>query len=355
MSDPRYQGYLARWYTYFNSDSYISKLAVSKVHITHTLTSIWTTFTFLNLLIPILSITRGKQIFQMLSKVTATSKPRVYRATAVSVILFNIVYILSMIISHIKGYPTVLECHPSTARHPCRIPPTATSYNYVLGILITKVVILPVAMLTELVVAAYIARVSLPADYRLTQLNKIFTLLVRVFVTWQLLVFIQITVGLITIPLLVLTFVSPAHVLLATGGIFLLFTLIVLVLATITLPNKRKFQLKGLLQSCCYTAEVLFIAVLVGSAFSTYYIIVKHGMNMDGVKGYIMSLIPTILISIFIWIIKSKYVGQRLNKKRKQIASEQKELPVKRRESLSTIDEMINLLSTSDSSDNEKD
>ena len=147
---------IARWYTYYNSDSYFSKLDLNKKIIIHTLTGLWATFTLLNLLIPIISITRGKQIFQKLTKITATSNPRVYRATALVMVLFNFIWSLSALVLHISGYPSLLNCLLITAIHPCRIPPTVTSYFYVLGMLITKAVVLPLALLTELVVAVYI-------------------------------------------------------------------------------------------------------------------------------------------------------------------------------------------------------
>ena len=48
-----------------------------------------------------------------------------------------------------------IRCYLSTATHPCNIPPTATFYKHVLDILITKAVLLPITILSELVMALY--------------------------------------------------------------------------------------------------------------------------------------------------------------------------------------------------------
>ena len=62
--------------------------------------------------------------------------------------------------------------------------------------------------------------------------------------------------------------------------------------------------------------ETLTMAALVCFVFIAYYVIVNDGMNMDGVKGYIISLLPTIPISIFAWVIKKKFLETRINNKK---------------------------------------
>ena len=119
----------------------------------HILTGIWITFAILNLLIPILSITRGKMISKGLAKVGEASSQRLHRASILVMILYNVLYTTATIIMHTEGHSTVLECHLRNLADKCRIPQTAISYAYVLGILNTKAVILPVALLVELIAA----------------------------------------------------------------------------------------------------------------------------------------------------------------------------------------------------------
>ena len=135
-----------------------------------------------------------------------------YRATIIAITLFNIVYMTVMTFSHIKGFPTVIRCHLITAIHSCEIPRTATSYSYIIDILVTKAVILPAAFMTELIVSIQITRVSMHEHAKVTKCNKYCSLFMKTIAIWQLLVFIQITVGLISIPLVMLTLISPARV-----------------------------------------------------------------------------------------------------------------------------------------------
>ena len=128
-------------------------------------------------------------------------------------------------------------------------------------------------MLIELVAAVCIAKIneSLVLNFMGKRIitQKLF---IKVIVIWQLLIFVQITVGLIRLPLLVLMFISPACVLLITGGIILLFTLLIFILMTIPFPTSCKYQPRRIMQSFLYTAETILIAALFISAYMTYYI-----------------------------------------------------------------------------------
>ena len=305
------------------------------------LTGIWITFAILNLFIPILSITRGKMVSKGLAKVGEASSQRLHRASILVMILYNVLYTTVTIIMHIKGHPTVLECHLRNLVDKCRIPQTAISYAYVLGILNTKAVILPVALLVELIAAVWFALVTYTeSSATVTDTIQKLTMLIKMIVIWQVLVFVQITVGLVGIPLAVLLFISPARVLLLCGGTIFLFILVIFILASIPFPNSCKCRPRHMMKSLLFMLETLFIAGLFIFASLTYYSIVKSGMNMDGVKGYTLSLIPTILISVSVWIIKIKYLKEV--KKRGSLRKPK----IKRENSLLTDEEMISLSTT---------
>ena len=349
-SDPRYHGYVARWYTYFNHDSYFSKLAVDNIHVANTLLSLWVTFTFLNLFIPIFFITRGKQIFQRLTRIFEASNQRVYRAVVLTIILFNVMYTLLMVILHFQGHPNVLSCL-HLKLDTCNIPQTATSFDYVAGILITKAVTLSIALLIELLAAMYIAKGS----FKITCSRALqFTYIMQVFMIWQLFVFVQITVGLISIPWLMLMLISPVYTLLVSGGIVLVGILISFILINIPIPRFQRTQCKEFLLSMTgfmAAVEMLIMVGLVCSAFLTYYEIVNDGMNMDGVKGYIISLVPTVPISIFVWVIKKKFLEERISNKKELTVNKEamNERLSKTNRSLPNEAEMTALLSESES------
>ena len=77
-----------------------------------------------------------------------------------------------------------------------------------------------------------------------------------------------------------------------------------------TIPLTKSYKSLSL-HSCISIIETLFITAVVLAAFYTYYTIVQEGMNLDGIKGYILPLAPTIPVSIFLWFIKKKYFGQQ--------------------------------------------
>ena len=215
-------------------------------------------------------------------------------------------YTVATLVIHKKGYPDVLQCYLEPS---CTIPQTTTSYKYIIGILITKAVLLPLSVIIELIVAVYIVDgykcKKMPARVRCV-------LFMRAFVVWQLLVFVQITLGLVSIPLFVLFFISPTQLLLISVAALLMFIMTTFVLTIIPYPNTSKIW--KLFPSCRVFIESILIVALIVLAFITYYVTVTDGMNLDGVKGYILTLIPTVPISVFIWIIKKKYLAGKVKK-----------------------------------------
>ena len=278
---------------------------------TQTLLSIWMTFIFLNLLIPILSITRGRKIVQTVREITTS---RAYNATVIVIAIFNSAYLMSMLIVHAKGLPTILNCYMSPQA--CNIPRTLTSYTYILGIFITKAVILSVAIVIELAAAFSIAKSTNTADGRPTKCCVI-KFVAKTLVIWHLFVFIQITVGLLSIPFIIFLFVSPTRVVLLGGLILLLCITVAYIIVTVPLPRRCKIRLNGLTSSMCIAAETFVIVALGLSACIAYYLTATYGLNMSGVKGYITSLIP-IVMSILIWYVKKRYFTKKFKKRSSQ-------------------------------------
>ena len=77
--------------------------------------------------------------------------------------------------------------------------------------------------------------------------------------------------------------------------------------------------------------------------FATYYSIVSYGANMNSIKGYILSLIPTVLISIFVWTIKRKFMNKTVKVRERKM----KTVLRQRKASLSTEEETIFMSDTS--------
>lgn len=345
--DSSYQGYIAKSYTYFSTDSYSNKLSLNKWKILLTERHLWITFIAINLLIPIVFISKGKQL------VTRDIKNHfTYRAAATILTTFNFLYTLvtlsTLCSPTTPGYPSVLDCFIGANRHSCIIPKGAIFYDVSIGILVTKVTILPIAVLVELIVAIYITkristcRSDLLPYYNVQKTKTACCFFMRVFTLWQVVISIQIIVGSASIPFLILLLVSPAQSILLTVELIVLIISISGCLLGIPLPTRCKFNVYSCMKLWFLYTETLLIMAVIFLTSTTYCLIVKEGISMGSVKGYILSMIPTIPISIFIWMIQES-IRKKRGKKKQLKRRELMTVLVQRKESISTEEETMDL------------
>ena len=351
--DSSYQGYIAKSYTYFSTDSYSNELSTNKWKILLTERLLWATFIAINLLIPTIFISKGKQL------VTSDVKNHFpYRAATTIITTFNLFYTLVTLCTLFSpttpGYPSVLDCFIAANRHHCIIPKGAIFYDVSIGILVTKVTILPIAVLVELIAAIYIinkaatcTRSELLPYSVVRKAKTTCCFLMRVFTLWQVLIFVQIMVGSVSIPFLILLLVSPAQSILLTIELIVFIISISGCLFGIPLPTRHKFNVYSCMKLWFLYIKTLLIVAVIFLASTTYCLIVKEGISMGSVKGYILSLIPTIPISIFIWMIQEK-IRRKRGKKKQLKRRELMTVLVQRKESISTEEEMMDLSTNSE-------
>jgi hypothetical protein len=321
--DSSYQGYVAKSYNYFSTDSYSNKLSMNRWKILLTERLLWATFIVINLLIPTLFISKGKQIVTCDVKYLSP-----YRAAATIITAFNFFYTLvtlsTLFSPTTPGYPSALDCFIAGNRHRCIIPKGAIFYDVSIGILVTKATILPIAVLVELILAIYYvtkrSRVSSTCSSELLpysdvqRTRTVCCFIMRVFTLWQILIFVQIMVGSVSIPFLILLLVSPAQSILLSVELIALIVSISGCLFGIPLPSRCTFNVYSCMKRWFLYVENLLIMAVILVASTTYCLIVKEGISMGSVKGYVLSLIPTIPISIFIWMIQ-----ERIRRKKNQL------------------------------------
>ena len=336
-----YQGYVAKSYTYFSTDSYSNNLSRNRWKIRLTENLLWATFIVINLLIPILFISKGKQL------VTCDVKHNLpYRAAATIITTFNFLYSLvtlgTLFSPTKKGYPSVLDCFIAENRHRCIIPKEAIFYDVSIGILVTKVTILPVAVLIELIVAIYYVRKRRVSSTCRSEFLGVQTIknvgcfIVRVFTLWQILIFIQIMIGSVSIPFLILLLVSPAQSILLSVELIALIISISGCLLGIPFPSSCKFNVYSCTKLWFSYVENLLVMAVIFLASTTYCLIVKEGISMGSVKGYVLSLAPTIPISIFIWMIQERIRSKRGKRSHRQLTT----VLLQRKESFSMDEEI---------------
>ena len=263
--DSKYQGYIAKWHTYFRADSYFQDLMTNNKQMKYTKLGLWMNFAFLNALIPVVFMKRGEQILYAIALSTSRKKSTLQQIL-VAISIFNAAYFCGVMVSHIKHHQ----------RFCCDI----------LGTFITKLIVLPAALLVELTTATYYA-MRMKTSHSMCASTAI----KFAFALWQLFIFVQITLGLISIPLLIMILISPAQSILITGAMCIPLFLFTFILVVTLCTKSCKYMLKS---HWITLLENLVAACLVTFAFLTYYIIVSYGASMNSIKGYILSLIPTV-------------------------------------------------------------
>ena len=83
--------------------------------------------------------------------------------------------------------------------------------------------------------------------------------------------------------------------------------MVMLILASIPCPGFTHKVAR--LSSCPVIALLFFIAALVCSAYSSYWLIIKYGMDMSGIKGCAVSLT---LIPLLAWMIKRRFLRKEV-------------------------------------------
>ena len=349
--DSNYQGYIAKSYNYFSTDSYSNKLSRNKWKILLTERLLWATFIAINLLIPILFISKGKQL-----ATCSVNHHLPYKAVATIITTFNFFYTLVTLCTvfspTIQGYPSALDCFIAANRHRCTIPKAAIFYDVSIGILVTKITLLPIAVLVELTIAIYVTkRIPRPELLSHSNVQKTKTaccFFMKVFTLWQALIFVQIMVGSVSIPFLILLLVSPVQ------SVLLSVELITFIISTsgcllsIPLPPIRcKLNVYSCTKQWFLYVKTFLIMAVIFLVSTTYCLIVKEGISMGSVKGYVLSLVPTIPISILIWMIQER-IRRKRGKKEQPKRRELMMVLAQRKESFSTEEETMNLSTNSE-------
>ena len=303
--------------------------------IQYTQLGLWISFVFLNILIPVVFIKRREQIHQL---IVSSRNKNILQRIFFAMSIVSAIYFIGMIGSHVKHQVQRSFIRICYTRNYSDTESTslATFCHGILGMLITKVIVLPAALLIELIIAINAMKIKTPYS------KCSCTALVQIFTLWQLFMFVQITVGLISIPLLIMTLISPAQSILIVGASCTPFLLIAFILVVTPCTKSCKHMLKS---HWITLLENLIAACLVTFAFLTYCSIVSYGANMNSIKGYILSLIPTVPISIFVWMIKRKFTDK--NAKVKVRERKLKTVITQKRASLSTEEEMMYMSDTS--------
>lgn len=200
----------------------------------------------------------------------------------------NGLYLMAMLVVHAKGHPSTLK--------------SLKKFDKAAALVALKGLILSTAILTELAIVIHTVR------QKTHRTAHFCTSLGRILTVWQLLVFVQITVGLVSMPLLIMVLISPAKCTLTLGLLILPFLLLSYAAVATPCTTHCKNMLKT---NLIIGLEITLTVCLASTGFTTYYAAVCYGANMENIEGYILSFIPIVPLSILVWVIKQKLLKKK--------------------------------------------
>ena len=117
-------------------------------------------------------------------------------------------------------------------------------------------------------------------------------------------VFIQILVGHVALPALILFIIAPAETISLIGIVALIHIYIAIALVYLVHIVRYHCSRKKCGLACAeLLGLVAFLALLI-STVGFYYIVLKVGSNLTSMNGLVISLIPSAVLSLTAWLIK---------------------------------------------------
>ncbi len=139
----------------------------------------------------------------------------------------------------------------------------------------------------------------------------------EVYLLWSVLMAIHISIGLAGIPILIFTILMPMYMIFYVSSMIMGLGIMALpFISAFHLFNQQNEQRMSKTKLLLRSLELIFI-YLMGSGilvtlFILYYLFLTGGASMIGLKGILFSLVPPLMISVGLVIIKTK-----MNKKHK--------------------------------------
>ena len=277
----------------------------------------------------------GKIVFVYYPKLTRRTGARgkhiyiglIFWASSLCAFIWNTAYIYTTVRHYVKGPPEIIKCI-IPQRDPCTIPANSALYKDTTMVFIVKAVIVPPLLIIEFLIAVFVPKnVEFPKPPCLVKgllfccHNSCKNVLIKVFQTlafYQIILFIQI-LTIAAIPACVLLFVSPPHTILLISFVtifviaFTVLVLLFLFACENLVTNFSSWSIR--FRSCRNTCLCLVIFIagssIVLAAVYFYGIMLYSGIDITGIQGVGLSLLPSILLSVAGWIVKKRLCSAR--------------------------------------------
>jgi len=244
------------------------------------------------------------------------------QAVAVGMILANSLYITAFLGVLASDWPTVwATMKRSQTSHNPPIPTGTTLYEDEKITFIVKYTTLPVTILIDLFLAVKASHSShLPPSSKAVKLfgcccccccsrrmkSKTLQKTIQILLWWNIMLIIQIYVGHVAFPVCILFIIAPGETVASVGIIALGHIFITIVLVYIFQIVCYHCSKKNCGLACAELMKIVASLVLLSSVAAFYSEVLQAGSNVKGIKGAIISLAPSIVLSLTVGFIRKK-------------------------------------------------
>ena len=293
------QGYIARWYSYYSAESYYrSKEIGERIRIV-----LFVVFVLLNLIILHITITHGRKWHNLYPEnLQEKEKLSIFLAVGITSILFNLSYLVySVLVYPVLRY-RMAEC-TAILDWNCRPSHNSSLYQTELAAFIVKLLVIMFAIITDIVVVF--------EHFTPELCHSKFILLLNIFV------FVQIWLGLISLPACLLLLIAPLQTISAVCASVLI---VAVIAASILYCIFRCFPYNCEINRTCinircvisclkffwhFILVVLTDALVVGLGF-LYFNLLPQGGSLS-IRAVFISLLPTVILSLGSWVVKREF------------------------------------------------
>ena len=325
--EERDRGYLSLWYNYWASD-YI-KYDPVKVYYGRAKYILLSTYISLNIFITLIFVVARKKYEGKLTR-TKTIVPKTnLQAVAVGVTFANSVYLIAFMAVLTSDLPTVWATRKGSQSPPNPSIPTGTAlYEDEKITFIVKYTILPVTALIDLLLAVKASHSShFPLSSKAVKLfgccccccsqrmkSKTLQKIFQTLLWWNVMLFIQIYVGQVALPVFILFIIAPGQTVANVGVIALAHIFISIALVYLAQIVCSHFSQKNCGHACAELMVILVSLVLLSSVAGFYFQVLQTGSNVKSIKGAIISIAPSIVLSLTAWFIRKIISREKGNK-----------------------------------------
>ena len=313
------QGYIARWYSYYRAEGYYGEESVYIRKI------LLINFALLNLLVLYTIITHGTSWYHSTYEVLnrkSKQPSKTYFVVGITTTILNFVYLTTTAVLYIRNSIPPIHLPECTAISDSDCIPSSI-YEDELASFVVKMLVFLIAIIAELLVAIK-ARIetTLPTT-KWCHRSKWYKV-VQIILLWNTFVFIQIWLGLISLPACLLLLITPLQTISVLCAAVLIVTVITAsILYLLQIARKHHVRVCNFGRECGYFSWYLILVALtvaLASAIGTlYFTLLPQGVDLS-TRGVIFSLLPSIALSVASWVVKRKFLHKDFMKVGKQLS-----------------------------------